>query len=379
MNKLYKIYGSNIEQDALDQFHETMAQSYVVQGACMPDAHKGYTLNIGGVVACKDVIVPSYVGFDIGCGMCAIPTDFNIEDVRANKEAIRDQIFRDVPTGFARRKEPALEIKELDNTARTFLLDCLIRSTDAPTQLGTMGGNNHFIEIGYDESNTVWIVTHSGSRNLGKMVAEHYMKIASGMDKACEGHFPLYVNSIFGRDYITDLNYCLEFALLNRRLIVEQVIASVCQVLKVKQDPKYSKLINRNHNHAELKNGLWIHRKGATHADRGMLGVIPGNMRDGSFIVEGLGNPDSLCSSSHGAGRVRGRNAAQKLDGGLKEFEATMSTSECSAFVGASTIEEAPGNYKDIFEVMQMQKDLVKVIAHINPLVNIKAKKMPRK
>ena len=375
--KPFKVYGTNIEQEALDQFHDTMAQDYVVKGACMPDAHKGYTLNIGGVVACKGVIVPSYVGYDIGCGMCAIPTGFNVEDIRTNKEAILNQLYRDIPTGFSRRQYPAFEIMDMVNVPCTEFLNKLIVSTEAPTQLGTMGGNNHFIEIGYStEDEEVWIITHSGSRNLGKMVASHYMALASNTEREKEGHFPLDVNSQDGKDYIIDLSYCLEFALLNRRLIIEQTYQAINHVLFQSRfrDHGLNSLVNRNHNHAELKDGLWIHRKGATHADLGMLGVIPGNMRDGSFIVRGLGNPESLCSSSHGAGRVRGRSAAHR-EVSLEDFQNQMKDSECRVVIAESTLEEAPDNYKNIFEVMELQKDLVEVVSHIKPLVTIKAKK----
>ena len=194
------------------------------------------------------------------------------------------------------------------------------------------------------------------------------MKLASPNGKASEGFFGFDVNSKNGRDYINDMNWCLEFALQNRKLMMYDAISAIESVGVIGEIEVM--FINRNHNHAETKDGInWIHRKGATHAEKGMMGVIPGNMRDGSFIVRGLGNPESLCSSSHGAGRVMGRGKAKKvLDEEL--FQATMKG--IVANVGASTLDESPMAYKDIFDVMDAQSDLVEVVAHIKPILNIK-------
>ena len=197
------------------------------------------------------------------------------------------------------------------------------------------------------------------------------MKIASGSNKAKEGHFGLDVNSVEGKNYITDMNFCLEFALENRKRIVQKVAGVINRTINmIYYLVKIDKIINRNHNHAELKDGLWIHRKGATHAEDGMLGVIPGNMRDGSFIVAGKGNPHSLYSSSHGAGRVLGRKAAQLI---LNVENFTEQMKGITAKVCDKTLDESPSAYKNIFEVMELQKELVTVIHHIKPIINIKA------
>ena len=177
-----------------------------------------------------------------------------------------------------------------------------------------------------------------------------------------EGNYFLYTASEKGQAYINDMNYCLDYALANRK----HMIGQICHLLG---DPLQLAFINRNHNHAEFKDGLWVHRKGATHAELGMLGVIPGNMRDGSFIVEGKGNPDSLCSSSHGAGRVLSRKKAlATLD--LADFNSQMASIVTNHT--SSTLDEAPAAYKSIFEVMELQKDLVTIIDHVKPILNIK-------
>ena len=194
------------------------------------------------------------------------------------------------------------------------------------------------------------------------------MSLASPNGKASEGHYGFDVNSQNGRDYIQDMNWCLEYALNNRKSMINNVFNSVRQC-GIEGGP-VGELINRNHNHAETKDGVhWIHRKGATHAEEGMMGVIPGNMHDGSFIVEGKGNPDSICSSSHGAGRVLSRSKAKSaID--INDFTDIMEG--IVANVSASTLDESPFAYKDIFEVMRLQSDLVEVKAYVKPILNVK-------
>lgn len=362
--KPYKIFAEVLEQGALDQFESAMQQDFAVQGALMPDAHTGYSLPIGAVVATKDFVVPSWVGYDIGCGMCAVPTTFEVVEVREAAKAIFDAIYRAVPVGFAHNQKPSSWECVLPTSPRT----AEIFGRDGLRQLCSLGGGNHFIEVGADETERVWIIVHSGSRGIGHVVASHYMRLASGGEKAREGHFGLHVDSHEGSDYIKDLRFCLAFALENRRQIVERVASAIFGEVSC-GDAEFSQLINRNHNHAELRDGLWIHRKGATHAEAGMMGVIPGNMRDGSFIVRGKGNPDSLFSSSHGAGRVLGRKEAQRtLDMG--QFQETMHG--VVARITPETLDESPFAYKDIFNVMEQQASLVDIVAHVRPIINIK-------
>lgn len=366
MLKPHKIYSDTIEGKALAQFHEALKQDCVVQGALMPDAHAGYTLPIGAVIATDGVVFPSAVGYDIGCGVLGIPTTFKVDEVREHAKAIFDHIYRDVPVGFSHHASAQDWTYRGPTThvVRKILEDGGLR------QLGTLGGGNHFIEIGHDERDKVWVVIHSGSRNIGHSIAKHYMIAAAGDGRAREGFYGLKVTSDAGRDYLMDMEFGLEFALANRLSIAHRVEAAVARFVDGKAD--YSALINRNHNHAEMnRDGLWICRKGATHAEDGMMGVIPGSMRDGSFIVRGKGNPESLCSSSHGAGRVMGRKEAKaSLD--METFRKEMAERGIQARVEEATLDESAGAYKNVFEVMAMQRDLVDVVHHIKPLINIK-------
>lgn len=362
--KPYSIFAEVIEQEALNQFESAMQQPFVVRGALMPDAHAGYSLPIGAVVATDGVILPSWVGYDIGCGMCALPTTYAVDDVRANAKKIFSSIYRSIPVGFNHNQKAAnWNNKGLDRTAKMQE----IFDKNGLRQLGSLGGGNHFIEIGADETGKVWIVIHSGSRGIGHATASHYMRLASGDGKAREGHFGFDVSEPDGECYIADLNFCLAFALENRSEMMRRIERDISHYCK--GEAVWSGLINRNHNHAELKDGLWIHRKGATHAETGMMGVIPGNMRDGSFIVRGKGNPYALWSSSHGAGRVLGRKQAKEVLK-MENFSETMEG--VTALVTTDTLDESPFAYKNIFDVMKLQKDLVDVVAHVRPIINIK-------
>jgi tRNA-splicing ligase RtcB len=361
MSKPTKIYAEHLEESALEQFDSAMTQEFSVQGALMPDAHTGYSLPIGAVVATDGVVLPSWVGYDIGCGMCAVKLGANKQDVIDNRQSIFDQIYKAIPVGFSINNHPsstALNVSDLTTEARKVAEK---EKRHWRRALGSLGGGNHFIEIGHDENDEVWCIIHSGSRGVGHGIAAHYMRQASPDGKAREGHYGFDADSGQGQAYINDLNWALEFALENRCEMISRI-----QAMFGYDDHQ---IINRNHNHAELKDGMWIHRKGATHAEAGMLGVIPGNMRDGSFIVIGKGNPEALWSSSHGAGRVLGRKQA-KRELSLEAFKEQMQG--VTAMVSDDTLDESPMAYKDIFEVMRLQSDLVDVLHHVKPLINIK-------
>lgn len=378
MTKPIKIYAENIEAEALEQFHSAMANEHAVQGALMPDAHAGYSLPIGGVVATKGAVFPAWVGYDQGCGMCAIPTSIRMRDLVPYHTAIFEEIYKRIPTGFSHHQRNLgrnFEVRNSDfdhtKVPHTPMLTKLWNDFGGYEQIGTLGGGNHFIEIGYDSSEpngTVWIVLHSGSRGIGWNAARHYMCVASDSDKPLEGHYPFLEGTKNYNDYLMDMNFCLEYALANRKLLLKYVFDVMVAILP-DMVFDWNRLINRNHNHATLRNGLWIHRKGATHAEEGMLGVIPGTMAFGSFIVRGKGNPESLWSSSHGAGRVMSRGKA-KRQLSLEDFKKSMEG--ITAPVCEQTLDEAPKAYKDPMEVMELQRDLVDKIVHIKPLISIK-------
>lgn len=384
IDKPHHVYAEMLEAGAIEQFKSAMEQPFVVQGALMPDAHQGYSLPIGGVIATKDVIVPAWVGYDIGCGMCAYKTPFKAEQLTENiRKAIFDRVYQVIPVGGNHHTQD--QDFEID-LPKTAILDTILKGeyvredgvkiNKGSRQVGTLGGGNHFLEFAEDGSKDIWIVLHSGSRGIGHTVAGYYMKLASNDDTAKEGHFGFDVNSQEGRDYITDMNHSLAFALENRKQMITAVYKLLEKIIPdaveepMDFDEREGTFINRNHNHAELSGEYWIHRKGATHADAGMYGVIPGNMRDGSFVVKGKGNFNSLFSSSHGAGRVLGRYKARKQLS-IDEFKETMIG--ITAKVTEKTLDESPFAYKNISDVMDQQKELVEVIHHLKPLVNIKA------
>lgn len=370
-NKRVKIFGEEIiDPKAINQLYEAMESSFAIRGALMPDAHLGYSLPIGGIIGTHEVLVPAWVGYDIGCGVCAVKTTFDAYEVKLYAEKIYQEIYKRIPVGFKHHDRP------LKNTDLTELWRCsewfknMFNDKRGMTQLATLGGGNHFIEIGVGQDENVWIVVHSGSRNVGHSTASHYMALAANSDKPKDGHYPLYVDSFEGDLYKMDMEFCLNFALMNRKLLVLHT-SSCIREFAIGSILMGDGFINRNHNHAEYDPGLqmWIHRKGAIHAKKGMGGVIPGNMRDGSYIVEGRGSIDSLYSSSHGAGRRLSRSEAKKaID--IETFEADMA--DVQSNVSTGTIDEAPGAYKDIKDVMHYQRELVDIVNHIKPIINIK-------
>ncbi|PLW79933.1 RtcB family protein [Candidatus Woesearchaeota archaeon] len=399
MMKKIKIYAEILEDEALEQFNTAMCLPCNISGALMPDAHTGYTLPIGAVIKSDKMIFPAYVGYDIGCGMCAVKLDITSKEL--DLHAIKEAILRDIPIGHHKQQEAQScdDLPPCTDFAKT-VLDSI-----GKFQLGTLGGGNHFIELGVGSDKKLWIVIHSGSRGFGKIIAEHYMKLACAksidtselgnqfevknsnfkehnpqkfedakakflqkelekhLKTNLEGHYGFSIDSSEGLEYIKDMNCALEFALKNRKKMIEKI-------KNILGNLKELLFINKNHNHAIIdEDGFVLHRKGATGAETGEYGVIPGNMKDGSFVVIGKGCEDSLCSSSHGAGRVLSRMQAKKTLS-LDEFHNDMVNIITNH--SDETIDEAPKAYKNIFEVMELQKDLVDVVEHIRPILNIK-------
>lgn len=406
MRKDIKIFSNTIEDEAIRQFNEAMNLDCNVQGALMPDAHAGYTLPIGAVIKSDGYVFPSYVGYDIGCGMCAVNIDIAKDDI--NLEQLKKHIIDSIPLGSNKHKEKQNINISKDSYNISDFAKYRIEDTGI-YQIGTIGGGNHFIEVGESQNNkSIWIVIHSGSRGLGYKIADYYMSLATqdsvniekleeefifgkeifknvnpdGYKKAFkifiekqwnnatknkEGHFGFKLDSELAKAYIEDMNYCLDFALENRRKMIGTIINGIESQLNKKVNEVL--FINRNHNHAEIKENFVIHRKGATHAENGMFGVIPANMKDGSFIVKGKGNVESMSSSSHGAGRVLSRKKAKEsLD--INEFHETMKNIITNHT--DDTLDESPKAYKNIFEVMELQKDLVEIIDRSIPILNIK-------
>jgi tRNA-splicing ligase RtcB len=379
-NKDKKIFDYSIDADSetLQQFKECYSQEFVKSAALMPDAHKGYAAPIGAVLLTKGYIVPAWVGFDIGCGMIAIRIKGKdiLKKIQDNREEIYNKVSNKVPMGVGEyqkeknvtektREEFKKLLKKFEQGPHDKNIFNLLKTTSLK-HLGTLGGGNHFIEIGYYKKE-VWLIIHSGSRGIGYKVAKRYMISASNSKTDYEKTFPLDVNSQLGKEYLNILEFGLDYALLNRLEMSYKVIEVLEEVLKEKL--KTELWVNKNHNHAIYENGFYIHRKGATPAKKGEKGIIPGNMRDGSFLVVGLGNAKFLNSSTHGAGRAMSRKQAKEKIS-MHEFEKSMEG--IKGTISLKTLDEAPMAYKDINKIMEAQKKSVKITKHVLPIINWK-------
>lgn len=380
---MYKnIFANGLDEKTIEQFEMCCEFDFVEAGVLMPDAHLGYVAPIGSVFKTRGVVVPSWVGYDIGCGVVACKFSFSglVGLVRENSLEIFNEGNLRVPMGkgkFGKHCDVSKEVldefkglieeldgKECDRGIFKFL------KTQALAYLGSLGSGNHFIELGFEEGNLddVWLIVHSGSRGVGHKVASFYMKKACGDEGEFERSCGIDVDSGLGREYLNVLEFCLEFALLNRLEIVYRVLGVLRDVLGL-EDLGFELWTNKNHNHCVFEGEFYVHRKGATSANLNERGVIPANMKDGSFLVRGLGNEDFLNSSSHGAGRKLSRLQAKSL-GDLGEFASLMEG--VVANVDFERLDESPFAYKDIFEVMELQKGSVEVLKHIKPIINWK-------
>lgn len=348
--------------------------------ALMPDAHVGYGMPIGGVMATKEVIVPNAVGVDIGCGMCAVKTDFEYIS-KSDLKKITDSIRRLIPLGFNHHnKMQRIELMPDTKTVDDFDSITIREFDSARKQIGTLGGGNHFIEIQKGSDGFIYIMIHSGSRNIGKTVADYYNRIAKKINSQLK-LIPEYwdlaflrLDSDVGSQYLREMEYCVKFALANRLAMMDAIKEIVVDIAG---DAEFGDVINIPHNFAseEMHFGekVWVHRKGATPAHKGTLGIIPGSQGTRSYIVEGLGNPESFESSSHGAGRKLGRNKAMKELDLNREIEIMNKLGIIHSISSVKHLDEAPGAYKDIRKVMDHQSDLVKILIELTPLAVVKA------
>ena len=376
--KPIKMWLNDIEDGALKQAKNMANLPFTFKHvAIMPDSHQGYGMPIGGVLATKGVIIPNAVGVDIGCGMCSLKT--NLTEINTdNLKSIMGKIREVVPVGFKHQEED-----QDNNLMPKFIHGAEIVGREyknALKQLGTLGGGNHFIEIQKGSDGYIYIMIHSGSRNLGYKVAKHYNEIAinlnnkwySEVKKEIELAF-LPMDSQEAKDYINEMNYCIDFALANRTLMMDRIKESFIQILP---DTEFSNFINIAHNYAKWENhfntNVIVHRKGATSAKIGELGIIPGSQGTKSYIVKGLGNKESFMSCSHGAGRKMGRKQAIRELDFESEIKKLNDKSIIHSVRNKKDLDEAPGAYKDIDIVMNNQKDLVEIVTELTPLAVIK-------
>ncbi|WP_408004751.1 RtcB family protein [Pseudonocardia lacus] len=360
--------------------------------AVMPDCHQGYGATVGSVIAMRDAVSPGAVGVDLGCGMSAVRTGLTASDLPDSLAAVRAQIERDLPVGRGLHRHGAdldrLGMRaEVDWTAfwrRFDELDAVDRAswttasklrTRSHQQLGTLGGGNHFVEVCLDADDRVWLMLHSGSRNIGKVLADLHIEAAKGLPHNADlpdRDLAVFLNGTPEMAaYRNDLYWAQEYARLNRRVMMELAKAALAKALG--RGVAYDDEISCHHNYVseETYDGLdlIVTRKGAISTAGGRMGIIPGSMGTGSYIVRGRENDAAYRSASHGAGRKMSRSAARKLFS-VKDLQAQTEGVECRKDSGV--VDEIPGAYKDLETVMARQEDLVEVVARLRTVLCVK-------
>jgi tRNA-splicing ligase RtcB (3'-phosphate/5'-hydroxy nucleic acid ligase) len=355
--------------------------------ALMPDAHLGKGATVGSVLPTREAIIPAAVGVDIGCGMIAVRTPWSVDEVRdrGSLAPLRGDIERAVPLSAGRynkRLTPTAEqrVEELRELAGSLGIEQSVDATSPnwPMQLGSLGSGNHFIEVTADEQQRVWLFRHSGSRGVGNRIAMRHIAIA--VKRAERERLDLPERDLawlaegtpeFDR-YIAELRWAQHFALLNREEMMDRVAACLARHMRVEETPELER-INCHHNFTQQERhfggDLWVSRKGAIQAKKGQAGLIPGSMGTASYVVSGLGNPESLESSPHGAGRAYSRTRARKTftRAQLEEAMAGIEWRHSDAF-----LDEIPSAYKDVDVVMADAADLVEIRHTLRQLVNVK-------
>jgi tRNA-splicing ligase RtcB len=373
-----KMWVDEIEQEAVNQAKNLANLPFAFKHiAIMPDSHVGYGMPIGSILATQAVVVPNAVGVDIGCGMCAQKTSLkNIEydDLKSILGIARNTI----PVGFNHQKEAQDESLMPLGYENLHIVKNQIQG--ARKQLGTLGGGNHFIEIQKGSDGFIWVMIHSGSRNLGYKVAKHYNHLAkklnekwfSVVESKKELAF-LPIETQEAKDYMAEMNYCIDFALANRKLMMQRMMEAMGEIVG---DFETEPLINESHNFAAWENhfgqNVLVHRKGATRAYKDELGMIPGSQGTKSYIVRGKGNEESFKSCSHGAGRKLGRKQAIRELDLQAEIDLLESQNILHSIRHKSDLDEAASAYKNIDEVMKNQEDLVDIVVTLQPLAVLK-------
>jgi tRNA-splicing ligase RtcB len=390
-----KSWCNNPEEGAIEQAKNLAKLPFIFKQVClMSDTHQGYGMPIGGVIATKNVVIPNAVGVDIGCGMCAMKTSLTdisteqLKQILGGSKEYQGGIRSSIPVGFnhhAKKQDESLMPKGSDGLVYYQInKNHIIWSeyNSALKQLGTLGGGNHFIEVQKGSDGFIWVMIHSGSRNLGYKVAKHYNKIAQELCKKWYSNIPEYkgedglaflpLDTEEGQNYLNEMNYCLKFAYANRKHMLENIKKAFLNVVDCTFEPE----INIHHNYAQLENhfghNVVVHRKGATSAKEGQLGIIPGSQGTASYIVKGKGNIDSFQSCSHGAGRKMSRGKARATLSLEEEQKKLDEQGILHAIRHKNNLDEASSAYKDIQTVMNEQKDLVDIVVKLKPLAVVK-------
>ena len=383
-----KVFTDDIEHLAYQQLL-TMSQMPFIHShiAAMPDVHCGIGATVGSVIPMKGAIIPAAVGVDIGCGMNAVRLDLKAHQLPDNLRGLRSAIEREVPVGFNMHKYDRVSdstIRSLSNgLSSIWEKHPKLKSKQKKPyqawirQLATLGGGNHFIELCLDENDDVWVMLHSGSRGVGNAIGQYFIELARRDMEKIQMNLPDRDLAYFNQgtdhfnDYIEAVSWAQDYDMINRR----EMMKIVLQVLK-KRLPNVrvtKEAINCHHNYVSEEHhfgeDVFVTRKGAIRAREGELGIIPGSMGAKSFIVKGKGNESSLCSCSHGAGRVMSRSKAKRLFS-TTDLEQQTQGVECR--IDKSVVDEIPSAYKDIDKVMANQTDLVDVVHTLKQVMCIK-------
>jgi tRNA-splicing ligase RtcB len=347
--------------------------------ALMPDAHLGIGSMVGSVIATKDAVIPATVGVDIGCGMMAVKTPFKSGILDRKMAEFRHEIERAIPVGFNEYRDAVDESNEWEGWAEFGELHPKVqdRRSKAMKQLGTLGGGNHFIEVCLDTEDNVWLMLHSGSRNIGNEVATRHIATAKTLHDLNTLPDPALAYFVQGteefRAYWHDLDWSQRYAMKNREIMMKRLLRSFNRMFNDQREWTPEITVNCHHNYVGIEQHfgeeVYVTRKGAINAEEGRYGIIPGSMGAKSFIIKGLGNPQSFNSCSHGAGRKMSRTKA-KAKYTIDDLMMQTAGVECRKDKGV--VDEIPGAYKDIEEVMRAQDDLVEIVAELKQVICVK-------
>ena len=374
-----------VDEKARQQLRNTAKMPFIYRWlAVMPDVHVGKGSTIGSVIPTKGAVIPAAVGVDIGCGMMAVQTSLNASDLPENLRSLRYKIEGAVPHGRrgAWKKLPdktieAWKVLQADFQRLAEASPCL-KETNNIKHLGTLGSGNHFIELCLDERESVWLMLHSGSRGVGNKIGSHFIELAKKDMGKWTIHLPDHNLAYFSEgsehfdEYVFAVEWAQNFARINRELMMANTIEAVRNIIDKPFDAKVE-AINCHHNYVAREEhygeNILVTRKGAVRARKGDMGIIPGSMGSRSYIVRGLGNEESFCSCSHGAGRIMSRTEAKKRVSLEEHAEATAGV-ECRKDLGV--VDETPAAYKDIDQVMASQQDLVEIVHTLKQVLCVK-------
>ena len=384
----------DVEPQALQQLRNIAALPWVHGVRVMPDVHLGKGATVGSVIAMKDAVSPNAVGVDIGCGMIGVRTSLTASDLPDDLSRLRSAIERAVPVGYHAHDEP-VDVRRLRPVSGDAGHGARVAGTDqfwsrfgrlhdgvqafeprARKQMGTLGGGNHFIELCIADDDQVWLQLHSGSRNIGKELAERHVAVAKGLahnQGLVDRDLAVLLAGTPQMDaYLADLTWAQEYAARSRAVMMALVV-DVVRAHFADREITFEQGVNVHHNYVATEHidgaDLVVTRKGAIRAGAGDLGLIPGSMGTGSYVVRGLGNPESYWSASHGAGRRMSRTAAKKRFT-VEDLAAQTAGVECRKDAGV--VDEIPAAYKDLDSVIAAQTDLVEVVARLRTVLCVK-------